>query len=221
MDFQATFFIRLRGKAHGPFIIEQLRELVRTGAVTESSEVATSAEGPWAQLQTQPMRAMLFPSRGGAKPPEFERANRNSSPAIDHHALIAAANRPKSGGPAHQSPPAPAMDRGIQHMLALNLQKDQARGFHELAPPPPRKSRRKRDYQVLLFGIGALIFAVLLSESVLAVSIQTMAARMPEQFWPILRAVVFHSPIMAFGLAAFVFYWAALTWLMYGLMDDY
>ena len=44
---------------------------------------------------------------------------------------------------------------------------------------------------------------------------------MPDQFWPILNMVLFHSPIMAWGLVAFFTYWVALTWLMFGLMDDY
>jgi hypothetical protein len=224
MDFEPAFFyLRLQGKVLGPFALAQLRELAEGGAITPATEASADAGGPWSPLQTLPMRVLLFAERSPFQPKEFERAN-VAGPPLDHRAVIAAASRPRAAGPAAATPPRPATGspaHDVFALLRLNLATEKGRGLHELAPRPPKKSRRRRDYFVVLGCIGAAIYAVLLFEAVLAVSLQVMAAGMPDQFWPILHAVLFHSPILAWGLAAFFFYAVALGWLMFVVMDDH
>jgi hypothetical protein len=226
MEPSQFVLIRWQGKAVGPFSLEQLRELAAGGALTPATEVAPEAEGPWARIETLPLGAVLFPPPPTVtfKVPDYERANRAATPPINLKDLIAAANRPLAAPPGGTAPAPPAptsAEHDVNSLLRFNYEIDRKRGHFKLPPLPARRSRRTRDYLVLLFGIGVLIFTVLGFEAVLAVSLQVMAAQMPDQFWPILNMVLFHSPIMAWGLAAFFFYWVALTWLMFGLMDDY
>ena len=44
---------------------------------------------------------------------------------------------------------------------------------------------------------------------------------MPGQFWPTLCAVLFGSPILAWGLAGWSVLSFATWWLMFHVMDDY
>ncbi len=221
MDPTPTVFIRWQGKPTGPFSAEQLRELIASGAVTPATDSAPEPAGPWTRLDAGPLRSALFPSVT-FKTPTYERTNTSASPTIDLHDVIAAAQRPT---PPSALPLAPARPASAEHdvasLLLFNQAIEKKHGRFTLAPHRPRKSRRLRDYLVLLFGIGGLIFAILIVEAMFAVSMQTMASRMPDQFWPVFTKVLFHSPIMAWGLACFTFYAAALTWLMFGLMDDY
>jgi hypothetical protein len=219
MDSATTVFIRWQGKPVGPFSLEQLRELIAGGAITAATVTSPDPEGPWTPLERHPLKSHLF-----SQERTFDRANTNSGPPIDLLDIVAAAQVPKPP-PGVRVAPAPAKPVSAEHdvssLLQFNHEVEKRNGLFKLVPMLARKSRRRRDYFVLLFGIGGLIFVVLLCEAVLAVSLQTMAARMPEQFWPILTQVLFHSPILAFGFASWVFYAAALTWLMFGLMEDY
>ena len=218
--------IRWQGKPVGPFSLEQLRELSASGAVTAATEVAPDTDGPWARLDTLPLGAVLFPPAPTVafKVPDYARANHAAQPPIDLNDLIAAANRPLAAPPGAAAP-APAAPASAPHdvhsVLKFNYELDRKRGHFKVPAVLARRSRRRRDYFLLLFGIGGLIFTVLAGEAVLAVSLQVMAAGMIDQFWPVLDMVLFHSPIMAWGLAAFFFYAVALTWLMFGLMADY
>lgn len=220
MNPNQTVHIRWQGKPVGPFSLEQLRELAASNAITPATEVAAETAGPWARIETLPLNTTLFSA--AANRPNFHRANTNSSPPINLHDIIAAANRsaPTSSQPIAPSKPISA-EHDVSALLQFNHEIEKKRGLFTLAPKVARKSRRGRDYRRLLFGVGALIFMILSFEAVLAVSLQTMAARMPDQFWPILWQVLFHSPILAWGVAMFAFYAIALGWLMFGLMDDY
>ena len=94
METRPTLFIRMQGKARGPFALEQLRELVAGGSITPDTEAAVNPEGPWGPLQSFPVRVLLFSQGAPLKSSEFDRANLGTTPPVDHHALIAAANRP-------------------------------------------------------------------------------------------------------------------------------
>lgn len=218
MDAIASCHVRVRRKTHGPFTADQLRELVRSGAIDGATEVAATADGPWLPLQTSAFAAVLRPPR-----PAFERVNDNASAPIDLHALIAAANRPPAGTP----PPVGAADAraastsDVHGLLRLNLSAEKARGLHRLPAYFRRPSRRRRDYLVALAAIGTLILLVLLGESYVAVQLQVLAAKAPEQFWPLLGQVLFHSPILAWGFAAFAAHVIGLGWVMFFVMDDY
>ena len=224
MEIRPSLYLRLGGRARGPLYVEQLRELAAAGTITPATEACADADGPWMPLQALPVRVLLFTDGAPLKMPEFERANLASSPPIDHRDLIVAAHRPMTFGPVDPQLPRPAPaspEHDIHELLKGNLRKEKARGLHKLAPLLRRRSRRRRDYLILLSVIGAVIFGTLLFESVLAVSLQVMAAQMPDQFWPILDLVLFHSPIFAWGLAAFGVYGLALGWVMFVVMDDH
>jgi hypothetical protein len=221
MDSGQIFFVRRGGKVHGPFAREQLRALALDGHIDAATEIAAAAEGPWARLETLPaLRRVL----AGDAPAAFERANHDGQPPIDLRDVIAAANvRPAPfapGSPAPASRPVSA-PHDVPSLLQFNLAIENKRGLHKLKPLLFRRSRRRRDYLVLMAFIGVVIFSTLVIESFVAVQVQVLAARMPDQFWPIFNAVLFHSPILAWGLAAFATFAIALGWLMFGLMDDY
>jgi hypothetical protein len=44
---------------------------------------------------------------------------------------------------------------------------------------------------------------------------------MPDQFLPILERFLLHSPLLAIPGICMAFYSSALTWLMFGVMNDY
>lgn len=222
MDSTPTVYIRWQGKPAGPFSAEQLRELLAGGTVTPATEAAPEPEGPWAPLEAGPLRGELFPSVA-FKIPAYERTNTSASPAIDLRDVIAAAQAPGPAAPV--TPPAPGRPVSAEHdvasLLHFNRAIEQKHGLFTLEPVPVRRSRRRRDYFVLLTLIGSAIFTLLIIEAWFAVAMQTMAARMPGQFWAMFGQVLFHSPLLAWGLACFCFFLGALTWLMFGLMDDY
>ncbi|HWA85119.1 MAG TPA: hypothetical protein VG710_02755 [Opitutus sp.] len=220
MDSGQSFYVRRCERIFGPFVREQLRELAAGRHIDAATEVATSPDGPWAHLESLPaLRAVLR----GDEPAAFERANHDAQPSIDLHDLIAAANnpRPPAGIVSPTVPPPVSAPHDVRSILAFNLAIEKRLGLHRVKPPPARRSRRRLDYFVLMAGIGFAIFATLLVESYIAVQVQVLAAHMPDQFWPVFNAVLFHSPIFAWGLAAFATFAIALGWLMFGLMDDY
>ena len=220
MESAPPFFVRVRDKSHGPFAADHLRELAAGGHIGPATEIASTADGPWARLETLPVAATLFP----AGPRDFERANQNSGPPIDLHEIIAAANRPPVAltPTANVPPPPPASaPHDVRSLLQFNLAMEKRRGLHKLKPLFARPSRRRRDYFTALSIIGAVIFTILFVEAYAAVQIQVFAARMPDQFSAVFKAVLFHSPIFAWGLAAFFTFAIALWWLMFVVMDKH
>ena len=218
MDSGLFLFVRLHGKTHGPFSPEHLIELARGHFITRQTSVSANVDGPWTELGATPSGAALFE----ALPREYERTNRDDGPPLELRDIIAAANRPPAAAvsPSPVPPPSSA-EHDVRSLLQLNLAIERAHGLHRLKPHLRRGSSRGRDYFLVMTAIGVVIFLVLLAESFIAVQIQVLAAQMPEQFWPILRQVLFHSPIFAWGLAAFAFYAVALGWLMFFVMEDY
>jgi hypothetical protein len=98
---------------------------------------------------------------------------------------------------------------------------ERAAGLHQLEIKPPKRSRRKRDFRLIVVGLFVVIYTFLGAAAWGAVATQTMAAEMPDQFWPTLRAVLFGSPILAWGFAGWCVLSLATWWLMFHVMDDY
>lgn len=216
----AAYFLRTHGKGRGPFSIEELQALAEDALVKPESEISPSLDGPWKPVSAHPLASRILGNR--TRKETFSRENHAGQPTVSHNDLIAAANqaRPFSAAPADPAATAPVKN-DVHRILELNLQHDQARGSYRVAYPYTRRSRRRRDYWALLLGIGLLIFVVLIVEAYICVQVQVTVAKMPDQFQPIFRQVLFGSPLFFYGLAMFIFFWAALTWLMYGVMDDY
>lgn len=118
-------------------------------------------------------------------------------------------------------PAVPSAPHDIPSLLRFNLAVEDRHGLLKLRPMSLRRSKRRSDYWLLLSLIAVVISVVLLAESFIAVQLHVLAARMPDQFRPLLNEVLFHSPLFAWGLAAFAFYAISLGWVMFFVMEDY
>ncbi len=139
------------------------------------------------------------------KPREFERVNDHpghaapdSDPAvrparIDVHDHLRAAN---ASAPAPRPPQAKAAENDVHGILRDNLDRANAAGLNDLAPKLRRRSRRKRDYWLLLLTVSAFLAFIV--------------------FGP------YANPMTKlYGLAGFVIFTLGLTWVMWFVMDDY
>lgn len=147
----------------------------------------------------------------GFKEREFERANaprpapsptsgqpvREIDPnaPIDVRELHRQASVP---GPVLSPEAKPVGENEVHAILRENAAVEQAAGLNNLAPLPPRRSHRKRDYALLMIA-GNGFFAIL----------ATFGLRTSN-------VILFVSSIAAIGLIS-----AAVTWVIWFLMDDY
>lgn len=117
---------------------------------------------------------------------------------------------------------APSADHDIHDLLRQVRAREAAAGIGEVAPAPRRRSRRRRDYVLLLVGGNGFMLAIFLAELFLGFQVMCLAAQMPEQFTGLLRYAATEGRMM-FTLPALCMtcYTAALSWLMYGVMQDY
>ena len=115
----------------------------------------------------------------------------DSTPTHVRGHLRAANNAPLK--PAATPPP---RENEVHALLRDNLARANAAGLNDLAPPPKRRSRRKRDYFLLLVPVDAF-FAYM-------------------AFGPGANAATF-----AYGLGGIALYTCGLTWVMWFVMDDY
>jgi hypothetical protein len=113
-------------------------------------------------------------------------------PPVKH--ALGAAKFESVNSPADGAGP-PSVD--VHAMLRDNLEHEKSAGLHELKPQPARRTRRRRDYWRLLCA-GNLLFGLV------AVSVGPGAAM------PFVCAIG--------GMGIFT---AALTWIMWFVMDDY
>lgn len=218
MDEFSALYVRLNERVHGPLSREDLRLLFSGGHLTPQTPTALDIGGPWTPLAAFPLGKQI----SATGPRAFERDNEIGGARIDLADIIAAANTPRlQSATPPASPQTESAPHDVRSLLQFNLAIEQARGLHQVQPVPERRSRRRRDYWQLLSVIGVLIFTVLVAESFIAVQLQVLAAQMPDQLWPMFRQVLFHSPILGWGLAAFFFYAIALGWVMFFVMDDY
>lgn len=194
MDNPPSTFLRLQGALRGPFTVDQLRELADGGAITPGTEAATDQTGPWAPLETLPQSAGLFraPQQFQFKVREIEKVNQQAHPPVDHHELIAAANRPLT--PPSGTPPVPQPNDVVQ--ILQSVARKQA--VHEAPMEIKRRSnRRLRDYLLLMIPLNAFLITVLV--------------------WTGLgNPGMFVSLSAAIGVLN-----AGLAWLMFSVMDRY
>ena len=135
------------------------------------------------------------------KPNEFETVNppthvAQPTPPINVAGLIRQANSAKPGGVARASPASQAND--VHGILNENLARANAAGLNELAPKPKRPSGRKRDYLFLM------------------ISGNVMCALLAFLSGGVGNPMIFVGAIGGMGLLT-----AALTWVMWFVMDDY
>ena len=145
------------------------------------------------------------------KPREFERVNAipgsstpdaattsegSAAPAsekIDVHDLYAQAATP---GPVLAIGEKVSAKNEIHVLLQDNLSHANAAGLNHLAPKPKRRSRRTRDYFLVVITLNAFF---------------AFAA-----FGPYANAVTF-----VYGIAGMIFFTVGITWVMFFVMDDY
>lgn len=141
------------------------------------------------------------------KPREFERVNDHpghaapdSDPAVrparidvrDHFQSAAAMTPPPPAG----APRAKSAANDVHAILRDNLARADAAGLNDFAPPSRKRSRRKRDYWLLLLTVNALFAFV--------------------AFGP------YSNPMtQLYALAGFIMFSLGLTWVMWFVFDDY
>jgi hypothetical protein len=115
----------------------------------------------------------------------------DDSPPVKHAlttATFEALNAPTSGSAPHPT--------DVHQVLQDNLARENAAGINDLKPKPPRRSRRKRDYWlVLIFGNLAIVATVHLAGGNIVSNL--------------------------FGFAGIILLSVSLTWVMWFVMDDY
>ncbi len=172
----------------------------------------------------------------GFKPTEFERDNptipaagTNSpdvpgpNPAdgpIDVHTLI---RQGSVKGPIlrrHAAPGATAANE-VHAILADNLTRANAAGLNDVAPPTRPHRRRRRDYWLVLIIGNTFIGGLYATEMLFGFQVQCIAAQMPNEFWNLVRFAIQNPATYAMGLVGMVFFTGCLTWLMYGVMENY
>jgi len=132
------------------------------------------------------------------KPREFERVNPpTGTPSADvpldvRDHFIAATG---STRPPPTSAPAPSRNE-VHDLLRTNLVHEHAAGLHEIAPLPPRRSRRKLDYVLSLICGNLLIAASGVASG-------------------------FNVVVTVYTFAGVVLFSVGITWVMWGVMDDY
>ena len=142
---------------------------------------------------------------------EFERANPPRPPASDSTApqeRTVDPEKPVDVRELHRiaATPGPVLNpRGkikreneVHGILRDNLARENAAGLNHLSPKPPKKSRRRRDY-FLLMALNLLVFGSL---AVMALRVRNM--------------ILFIYSIAALGMIT-----AAGTWVIWFVMDDY
>jgi hypothetical protein len=100
-------------------------------------------------------------------------------------------------GPVLDGTNAPAnRENEVHGVLRDNLERANAAGLNEVELPPPRRSRRTRDYWILFIPVNGF-FA----------------------FWAF---GPYANPMtLAFGVGGMILFSIALTWVMFFIMDDY
>ncbi|HUR56170.1 MAG TPA: hypothetical protein VM029_00565, partial [Opitutaceae bacterium] len=112
-------------------------------------------------------------------------------------------------------------ENDVHAILQENLARANAAGLNEVAPPTRPYRRRKRDYLLLLFLGNAFIAGLYSLEMLFGFQVQCMAAQMPNEFWNLVRYALANPATYAMGLVGMVFFTLCLTWLMYGVLDNY
>jgi hypothetical protein len=194
MSHPPPLFLRLNNDVRGPFEWDRLCELAESGVITPATESSARGDGPWTAICDAGDYSGVFPQRAQLqfKARPFEEVNRSSYPPVDHHALIAAANRGRPASPAGVPPAAVQPGNEVEDILRLNREREKQAGLDQLKPAPPGPNRRRRDYLMLLIGGNLAIILGLYAIGGLALG----------------------------GVVAVV-YTLSITWALYGIMDKY
>jgi len=135
------------------------------------------------------------PREFNLKPTEYERVNRPADSTPGNKPIHVAQLYRAANTPKTSPAPPVKTENEIHAILRANLAAEKAKGLNEVIPTK-RRSRRKQDYWLLLIGWNLLVGAV---------AVQSHR----------------HSVTLVFCLSAAVFVSVALTWIMWGIMDDY
>ena len=141
------------------------------------------------------------------KPREFERVNEPPGAFVPqaHKAEPDQPSRPVEIGELYRQAQTPGpllakthavTSNEVHTILRDNLTRANAAGLNELKPQPKRRSRRTRDYFLVLIALNAFF---------------AFAA-----FGPYANAIT-----LAYGIAGMIFTTLGLTWVMFFIMDDY
>lgn len=118
--------------------------------------------------------------------------------------------------------PAPTNEANDVHAVLIeNLARADAAGLNNVAPPTRPLRRRRRDYLMLMLGGNAFIGGLYGTELLFGFQVQCMAAQMPDEFGNLVRFALHNPASYAMGLVGMVFFTLCITWLMYGVMDNY
>jgi hypothetical protein len=137
-----------------------------------------------------------LPSTGDTRPTA---PDPGIAPAVDAQPItVHALNRAAAGEHAALGVNGPVNRANEVHdLLELNRRRAKASGAFELTPLPPRRSKRKRDFWLMVLVVN--IFCVGFTAAV-------------SRFSPI---------VMLYGFGCGCFFTAALAWIMWVVMDNY
>lgn len=112
-------------------------------------------------------------------------------------------------------------ENDVHKMLRLNHAHAEARGLNALKIQLKRRSKRRRDYFVLLAAGNLFIVTVYSAELLLGFQVMCLAAQMPQEFGHLIVYALHQPTAFAMAGAGMAFFSAALTWLMFGVMNEY
>lgn len=132
--------------------------------------------------------------------------------------------KPREFTPVNAAPGTEA--RSADHDVFAILQQVRAReaaaGLDKIAPVAPLKSRRKRDYWLLLIGGNGLMLTLFLVQLFIGFQVQCLAAHMPGELNNLFRYALHDGrPMFLLPGLCMTGYSTALTWLMFGVMGRY
>ena len=118
------------------------------------------------------------------------------------------------------SPASPEHD--VFALLAGVRQQEAAAGLNQVQLMPALRRRRRRDYLLLLLAGNSLMLTLFIVEIFLGFQVQCLAARMPNEFYHLLNYALHDGrPMFFLPAVCMTAYSAAITWLMYGVIDRY
>ena len=155
---------------------------------------------------TGPDTSVTRPSETSATPP----------PDVRELARLASARSPllSANAPGNRA-------NDVHALLAGNHACAEAAGLNAVALPSGRRSRRRRDFRLLLAGGNAFIFAVFAAPTVVAFQVQLLASRQTFELSALLRHIAAAPALYAIPALGSVAFSAALAWLMFHVIEDY
>jgi hypothetical protein len=178
--------------------MELLAELAQSGVITPDTEASPEAAGPWIPLRAIEDCPSFFPVRPEVrfKSPTFDNVNLAPALPVDHHALIAAANRP---APPPAKPGAQGTAGTPKANEVVEILRENARIQAQFEKPldlTPRSNRRRVDYLILMILVnGFFIWRMLASQG--------------------------DPTTMVYSFSGIILFSVGITWVMYGVMDRY